>query len=70
MADADAHETLPSDLVEALEAKSGAMGAFTALPPSHRREYLDWIEEAVRAVTRRRRIERTVAMVATGPTRS
>jgi len=31
--------------------------AVAALPPSHRREYIDWILEAKRAETRARRVE-------------
>ena len=35
--------------------------AFEKLPPSHRREYISWIEEAKRPETRARRIQQTLA---------
>lgn len=49
----------PPDLAEALRA-GGAASAFARLPPSHRREYLEWIGEAKRPATRERRIRSTV----------
>ena len=58
-----ATETLtPPDLAVALE-KAGLTGAFAALPPSHRREYLTWIDAAKTAATRARRIAKTIEML-------
>ena len=37
-----------------------------ALPPSHKREYLEWIASAKRAATRDGRIARAVAQLASG----
>jgi uncharacterized protein YdeI (YjbR/CyaY-like superfamily) len=53
----------PQDLQLALAADPDAAVAFAALPPSHRREYIDWIVQARRAQTRARRIEQTVQML-------
>ena len=52
--------TTPGDLAAALDSEPEALEAFSRLPPSHRREYLDWIGEAKRPDTRRRRIEKTI----------
>jgi uncharacterized protein YdeI (YjbR/CyaY-like superfamily) len=51
---------LPSDVVKALADRPADWGAFAALPPSRRREYLRWIEEAKRPSTRARRIDAMV----------
>ena len=50
---------VPDDLRGALE-EAGLDSVFTALSPSHRREYLSWIDEAKRPETRARRISQTV----------
>jgi uncharacterized protein YdeI (YjbR/CyaY-like superfamily) len=44
------------DVIEALRANPAALSRFEALPPSHKAEYLKWIDEAKRAETRQRRI--------------
>ncbi|MDE0288699.1 MAG: YdeI/OmpD-associated family protein [bacterium] len=53
----------PEDLAAALDSEPEARDAFRRLPPSHRREYLDWIGEAKRLDTRHRRIEKTIRML-------
>lgn len=53
----------PDDLAAALHSEPGALAAFRRLPPSHRREYLERIDEAKRPETRRRRIEKTIGML-------
>jgi uncharacterized protein YdeI (YjbR/CyaY-like superfamily) len=55
--------SVPDDLRAALDADPPAREAWDALPPSHRREYLDWILEAKRDDTRARRVDRTLAML-------
>ena len=45
-----------SDISEALRANPAALSTFEGLPPSHKREYLNWIDEAKRDDTRQRRI--------------
>lgn len=59
MADAP---TTPKDLKAALTT-AGALAAFDALPPSHRREHINAIDEAKKPETRARRIENCVKMV-------
>ena len=51
---------MPADLLAALRANPAAEAMFDALPPSHRREYVRWINEAKRDSTRLRRIAATV----------
>lgn len=58
---------IPADLTAALSAEPAADRAFRALPPSHRREYLDWISEAKRPDTRARRVAGTVKRVLEAP---
>ncbi len=48
--------TVPDDLAGALAADPSAAAGFEALSYSHRKEYVDWIEEAKRPETRERRI--------------
>jgi uncharacterized protein YdeI (YjbR/CyaY-like superfamily) len=50
---------VPGDLRTALVA-AGLLDRFMALSPSHRREYVSWIEEAKKAQTRAGRVERTI----------
>ena len=54
---------IPEDLATALEAEPLALASYDELPPSHRRRYLGWIDEAKRPDTRRRRIEKTIRML-------
>ena len=61
--DADEGVELPDELSAALAGDDAARGAFDRLPPSHRREYVQWIREAKRDDTRRRRVEKTLAML-------
>jgi len=53
---------VPEDLGAAL-ADVHLQARFDALSYSHRREYVQWIEEAKRPATRQRRIEQTVERV-------
>ncbi len=54
----------PLDLQAALKKNIKALAVFEAFPPSHRKEYITWIEEAKREETRQKRIEQTVEWVA------
>jgi len=54
---------VPHDLQIELHDDPEAGAAFAALPPSHRREYIDWILEAKRPETRMRRVEETARRV-------
>lgn len=57
---------MPEDFRGALREVSGALNAFDAMLPSHRREYIEWITEAKRDATRRRRIEKAVEQISDG----
>lgn len=57
---------MPEDFAAALRDAEGAQKAFEGMPPSHRREYVEWIIEAKREATRRRRIEKAVAQISEG----
>ena len=57
---------VPPDLAKALAKSAKAKAAFAAFSPSHRREYIAWIEDAKREETRVARIEKTVAQCAEG----
>jgi antitoxin component of MazEF toxin-antitoxin module len=58
--DAPREVQVPDDLAEALAGNDAALAAFEGLSFSHRREYVDAINEAKRPETRSRRVERTV----------
>jgi uncharacterized protein YdeI (YjbR/CyaY-like superfamily) len=47
---------VPPDIRDALAKHAEARRVFDKLPPSHRREYLRWIEEAKKPETRSKRI--------------
>jgi Bacteriocin-protection, YdeI or OmpD-Associated/Domain of unknown function (DUF1905) len=57
---------VPPDLRTALRADPEANAAFAQLSFTHRREYVEWVEEAKRPETRARRITRTVDGVRQG----
>ena len=54
---------VPPDLRDALRADPVAEAAFAKLSFTHRREYVEWVEEAKRAETRARRIAGTLERV-------
>ena len=58
--DAPREVEVPNDLAEALGRDDAARAAFDGLSFSHKREYVDAINEAKRPETRARRIERTI----------
>lgn len=60
----------PPDLVAALKRVRGAAARFRAFSPSHKREYVEWIEEAKREETRRRRVATAVEWIAEGKSRN
>jgi uncharacterized protein YdeI (YjbR/CyaY-like superfamily) len=57
---------MPVDLTSALKKTKGAWAHWQAFAPSHRREYLAWIQGAKQDATRARRIAATVTQVAEG----
>jgi uncharacterized protein YdeI (YjbR/CyaY-like superfamily) len=56
--------TLPDDLRRALGRSRDAGAAWDSFPYSHRKRYVDWIEEAKRPETRSRRITKAIEMMA------
>lgn len=59
----------PPDLSAALQKNAAARRTFEAFPPSHRREYVEWIVEAKREETRLRRLAQAVEWLAEGKPR-
>ena len=57
---------VPPEFEAALAKSKAAHTAFEALPPSCRREYIEWIATAKRPETRERRIAEAVSMIAAG----
>ena len=55
---------LPDDLAAAMD--DAARAAFDGLAPSHKKEWVRWVEEAKKAETRAARIEKTVAGLQAG----
>lgn len=54
---------MPKEFESRLAEDKRAAAAFEALPPSHRREYTDWIASAKREETRTRRIAEALKML-------
>jgi hypothetical protein len=57
---------IPRDLAAALAADPPAKKAFASMSFTHRREYVEWVEEAKRPETRERRVAATVARAREG----
>lgn len=55
--------TIPLELSSALAADKEAQAVFDNLSPSHQREYIKWVEEAKKAETRARRIQKMLEML-------
>jgi uncharacterized protein YdeI (YjbR/CyaY-like superfamily) len=60
----------PADLAAALKKNAKAAKTFAAFAPSHRKEYIEWITEAKRDETRRKRLATTLAWLAEGKPRN
>ena len=56
--------TIPTDLLDALKKNKKAHDYFKHLPPSHKKEYIKWIDEAKKMETRNSRILKTVEKLA------
>lgn len=61
---------VPADLRSALKKNKKAQAAFDAFPPSHRREYIEWITQAKQAETRARRLATALEWMAEGKARN
>ena len=60
----------PGDLAAALAKNKKAKAAFDAFPPSHKREYIEWLAEAKADATRERRLAQAVQWIAEGKQRN
>jgi uncharacterized protein YdeI (YjbR/CyaY-like superfamily) len=60
----------PAGLTAALKKNKKARTTFEAFPPSHRREYIEWITEAKTDATREKRIATTIEWLEEGKDRN
>ena len=60
---------VPEDLAGALRKNKAAAKAFAEFRPSHRKEYIEWINEAKRPETREQRLATTLKWLAEGKPR-
>ena len=58
--------TLPQYIGQALARSPAALRNFEQLPPSHRRNYIGWIESAKKEETRLKRLNEAIRMLAAG----
>jgi uncharacterized protein YdeI (YjbR/CyaY-like superfamily) len=65
-----AERPLPDDLAKAVKANAKAQATWDTLPPSCRREYIEWVTTAKREETRTRRLEEMVTMLQAGRRRN
>jgi uncharacterized protein YdeI (YjbR/CyaY-like superfamily) len=56
----------PAYLTAALKKNAKARANFAGLPPSHRREYIEWLMDAKQDATRLRRLDKAVKWIAAG----
>ena len=61
---------VPADLAQALAGNPAARASFEGFPPSARREYIEWLLEAKREDTRRKRLVQAVEWMAEGKRRN
>ena len=57
---------VPGDLAAALRKDRSALAHFSAMSASHRREYIEWLIDAKRDETRRKRLATAVEWIAAG----
>ena len=61
---------VPDDLADALENTAEARANFDRFPPGGRRDYIEWISEAKRDETRKRRVATAIEWIAEGRLRN
>ena len=59
-------DEVPADFLTALAAAPEAAQRFSKMPPSHKREYVVWIEGARNPETRARRVAAAVQRILSG----
>jgi uncharacterized protein YdeI (YjbR/CyaY-like superfamily) len=61
---------IPAPFAAALKKNKKAQTAFDAFPPSHRRDYIQWIAEAKTEETRDKRVKQAIEWIAEGKSRN
>jgi len=61
---------VPAYFLAALKKDKDAFRAFGAFPPSHKREYVEWVDSAKTDETRQRRIVTAIGWIAAGKSRN
>jgi uncharacterized protein YdeI (YjbR/CyaY-like superfamily) len=61
---------MPDELAKALAKTAAARRTFEAFPPSHRREYIQWIAEAKQEATRQKRVATAIEWLKEGKSRN
>lgn len=61
---------VPPELAAALKKNRKASSVFEKFPPSHRREYIEWIADAKRDETKVKRVEQAIEWIAEGKSRN
>jgi uncharacterized protein YdeI (YjbR/CyaY-like superfamily) len=61
---------VPPYFMSALKKNRKALAAFEGFPPSHKREYVDWIDSAKTDETRQRRMATAIEWIASGKSRN
>lgn len=61
---------VPADLQQRLLKNKAAKATFEAFSPSHKREYVEWINEAKQEATRQRRLESAIEMMEEGKSKN
>jgi hypothetical protein len=61
---------VPPALAKALREHPKAAAAFKKFPPSHKREYIEWIADAKAEATRTRRVASAIEWIASGKSRN
>ena len=62
--------SVPAELASALARNKKAAAAFEKFPPSHKREYAQWIAEAKGDETRQRRVKSAIEWISSGKSRN
>ncbi|HXD15649.1 MAG TPA: YdeI/OmpD-associated family protein [Vicinamibacterales bacterium] len=61
---------VPAYFMRALRKNTPALATFTAFPPSHKREYVEWVDSAKTDETRERRLSTAIPWIAAGKSRN
>lgn len=61
---------IPEDFIASLKKNKKALVTFEKFSPSHKREYVEWVVEAKREETRKKRIEQAIKWMSEGKPRN